>query len=202
MDVSVHKLHRCFYALPFPPQVNRAVSGLIADLRRYDNGTVRWTPPQNLHLTLRFLGELSEQEFNDAQNSLRDLSFGSLHLKIGGIDGFPSRRNPSVLVLAVEGSTPEDHRKLLHLQHETEEIARRIGLEPEGRPFRPHITLGRVNRGRPVPAALRNALSDATPDSFGEIEGRIESLRLMESTLKPTGAEYRVAAERAASSER
>lgn len=197
MNASAHSLHRCFYAVPFSLQVNQSVAELIADLRRYDDGAVGWTPPQNIHLTLRFLGELDDRAFNEAQRWLLDQSFDySLRLKIIGLDAFPSPRKPSVLILSAEGSAPEDQRALLELQQRTEEFARQIGLEPEVRPFRPHITLGRVRQNRSISPALRNALIDMIPQRLEERETTIESIRLIESTLKPRGAEYRVVAER------
>lgn len=197
MNASVHSLHRCFYAVPFSPQVNQSVAELIAGLCRYDDGAVGWTPPQNIHLTLRFLGELDDRAFNEAQRWLLDQSFDySLRLNIIGVDAFPSPRKPSVLILSAEGSGPEDQRALLELQQRTEEFARQIGLEPEVRPFRPHITLGRVRQNRSISPALRNALIDMIPQRLEERKTTIESIRLIESTLKPRGAEYRVVAER------
>lgn len=195
MRTFAEKLHRCFYALALPPQLNRTLAAVIAGLRRRDDGAVRWTPPQNLHLTLRFLGELNGKEFGEGKALLQNLTFGDgIRLKLGEADGFPSLRKPSVLVLSAEGAGKEEHGKLLDLQRTTEEFARRIGLEPEPRPFRPHITLGRIRRDRSISPELRNGLNALRPEEFGETEGEITSLHLMESIMKPTGVEYRVAA--------
>lgn len=195
MRTFAEKLHRCFYALALPPQMSRTLSAVIADLRRLDDGAVRWTPPQNLHLTLCFLGELNDQEFREAKALLQDLSFGPpMRLKLGEANGFPSLRKPSVLVLSAEGAGEEEHGKLSDMRQKTEGFARRIGLEPESRPFRPHITLGRVRRDRSISPALHNGLSALRPEEFGETKGEIRALYLMESIMKPAGVEYRVAA--------
>ncbi len=170
------------------------MDSIIAELRSTDNGTVRWTPPENLHLTLRFLGELPTGTFREARQLLTEREMPSrCRLRFTGIDAFPSLRKPQVIVLGLEGITQRDQTELLQLQSLCEAFARELGLEPEDRTFRPHLTLGRVRRDRRIPEALRTALTSTRPE-LPQVE--VEHLLLVESFLSREGARYRVAEKR------
>lgn len=189
-------MHRCFFALRFPPEVDRTIANVIDELRGDDGGSVRWTRSGNLHLTLRFLGELDDEAFDAARDFISGSSFGEgLCLRPAHIDAFPSLRKPSIIVATVKGCSAPDDNILSTLHRKTEEFAGQIGLEPDDRPFHPHVTLGRVKRDRSIPPELHSALSTARLDEFGVVEGKIGSIVLMESMLKPDGPAYTVAAE-------
>lgn len=199
MNSSGSDLHRCFVALPVPDSLRQTLIGTIDSLRRDDSGShpvVRWTPSANLHMTLRFFGEIDESRFMRARQWVDDLDFSAeLHLTLGDIDGFPSLKAPSVLVVGLHGTTDSDRRLLEHIQRMTEEFAVDLGLQPEQRQFKPHITIGRVRRGARLSDSLRSGLSECTPKEFGPTAGRSDRLQLMESRLTPSGARYSVAAE-------
>ena len=168
---------------------------LIEELRTLDDRNVRWTPAGNLHLTLRFLGELTSAQYAEAQELLRGTAeTDTFRLHITGTDAFPSFGKPSVLVLKLEGRTSEDHAALLAIQKNMEEYARQLGLPPEHRPFRPHITLGRVRRGQKIQRSLEQSLRNIKPDRFDSAEGIVQTVHLVESTLTPSGARYRTVA--------
>ncbi len=185
--------HRSFYALPLPEKLRREVANFIEELRCLDNRNVRWTPPENLHLTLRFLGELTPEQFTTAQQFLSRTRFPkSLTLHVNGVHGFPSLKKPSVLVLTLEGSTPEDVAALLALQKQTEEWAMQLGLAPENRPFRPHITVGRVRRNNHLSQPLKEKLNTIDSERIRNTGEAIRTVVLMESQLSSAGAQYKV----------
>lgn len=191
MRQSSESTHRSFYALTFPGEINESVVDLITSLRSHDNGSVHWTPPHNLHLTLRFLGSLDTARFRKAGQLMAEPGVpSSFILTFGRVNAFPSLRKARVLVLELAGKEEQDQKAFKALQSLTESFARELGLEPEDRRFRPHLTLGRVRRTRTIPQPLRNACEDiapAIPDT------RIDRFLLMESFLSNEGARYRIA---------
>ncbi|MEZ4725714.1 MAG: RNA 2',3'-cyclic phosphodiesterase [Caldilineaceae bacterium] len=156
--------------------------------------TISWTPPEKVHLTLRFLGETNAQQRQLLQSALAQVTnhqapFG---LSIGKLGCFPNVHAPSIVWLAVqtEGET------LLHLQTQVEQAVQRAGFAPERKPFRPHLTIGRMRRSllRPqvkqIGRTLAQALSAvATPD-LQDHSFVVKSMVHMESQLQPTGAVY------------
>ncbi|MGE3799825.1 MAG: RNA 2',3'-cyclic phosphodiesterase [Candidatus Kapaibacterium sp.] len=191
MRQSNRSTHRAFYALTFPRSTEAAIANLIAELRAHDGGIVRWTPEENLHVTLRFLGELSTDTFRKARQVMKQTELPhTCHLRFGEINGLPSLSRPNVIVLDLEGVTEEDQKHLTDLQRTTESFARTIGLPPEERAFRPHVTLGRVRRDQQISESLHSAVENLHP-VIPEVE--ISDLVLIESFLSREGARYRVA---------
>lgn len=146
---------------------------------------VRWTPPRNLHLTLRFLGEQPREALPELVDALRGAAAAGRTgtARCTAPDAFPDRARPRVLILPV------------HSDGVLEELADRVAAalapwrprDPRGEaPFRAHLTLGRVRRGAPrdLPARLRG-LADPAPPPFA-----VTAVRLVASVLDPTGARY------------
>ena len=187
---------RCFFAIALPSALARTVADHIAYLRQLDDGAVRWTPSTNLHVTIRFLGEIGSASFTAAQEFLQTGPMvndpqSRFRVRIGpDVDAFPSLRRPSVIVLPVQGLTPADAEIFLALQRRTENFARRLGLEPDTRPFRPHVTLGRLRRNRDIPLAIKRTFDDVSSVQFGESEGEIDALHLVRSVLTSGGSQY------------
>lgn len=182
-------LHPCFFAVKFSAEIHDYLATIINSLRAH-GADVAWTPQRNVHLTLRFLGELTDQQLRQAtqlpDGTVLPLGF---RLRAAGLGAFPALRSARVLWAGVEGETPEDRQRLGELQQLTEGWARQIGLAPEGRRYTPHITLGRVRN----PSAGLRAVVDAM--TVGECLSpfcTIAELLLMRSTLTERGAEYEV----------
>jgi 2'-5' RNA ligase len=177
---------RLFVAVNLPEAERRAAYGATAALRQ---GTlpVRWVQSAALHVTLKFLGEVSPDRADAIAGAL-DAAVAAVRpfeVGVGGIGGFPSLARPRVVWLGVEA-----HPALELLANDVELALRPLGFEAELRPFRPHITLGRAKQGA-RPAAF---------DTLEQLAGRVaydgvapvRSVDLMESTLRPEGASYRV----------
>ena len=154
---------RLFIAITLPETVQDA----LADLGNGLPGA-RWVAPENLHLTLRFLGEIDRRDAEDIDAALAEIRAPGFPLSIVGVDRFGDNRRLRQLWAGVE-----PHPGLLHLQSKVESAVVRSGLAPERRKFKPHITLARFksNPGDKLGAFLsRHGLFRLPPfevDRFG-----------------------------------
>jgi len=171
-----HERIRAFFALEIPAEARRVVAGLARELRSEPHGdNVRWVREENLHVTLRFLGDvdagLVPALVTGAREETRALA--PFTLALGGFSWLGSR----VAVLDVAPAEP-----LEALAAALERAAVAAGLPPERRPFRSHLTLGRVRR-RPLPAVTSAVTAVAEPF-------RVEEMVLFQSRLQRAGAQY------------
>lgn len=128
---------RVFAAVPLPTEVRMALADRTSSLGI--PGKV--VPPENWHLTLRFLGAVGEvtyERFLAGLNSIAEVP--SFSIRLGGFGGFPNARKATVMWAGVFEGADE----LGRLNEIAEEAARTAGLEPEDRPYRPHLTLSRI----------------------------------------------------------
>ena len=125
---------RLFVAVDLPEDVCDRLAGLCAGLPG-----VRWVEPQNLHLTLRFIGEVEEPQFPEIDSALSAIRSPAFSLAMDGVSYFGDRRRARALWAGVR---PCD--ELSALQSKTESALARTGLEPETRKFHPHVTLARL----------------------------------------------------------
>lgn len=175
---------RLFVAVNFPTSIREALSGLVEELAAASL-PVRWTPEQNFHLTLRWLGERSARDRDVAADVLRRVAAdaGPLEAAFGPLGAFPSPRRPHVIWIAVEAGP-----RLRLLRDELERQLAAEGFGRDERSFRPHVTLGRARSGA-RPGAFRPFVAQS--GSLGiETSFPIESIDLMQSHLGPDGARY------------
>jgi 2'-5' RNA ligase len=175
---------RLFVAINPPEAVRERIGAGTAELRRLDG--VRWVDPDALHITLKFIDALAEGRADEVAASLRRVAAGHapFDVELSGVGAFPSLRRPRVVWVGI-GPIP----KLARLHREIEAALEELGIEREERGFSAHITLGRVRRGSAVDA--RRLESFARRAVIGG-SWRVESVELMESCLRPTGAVYEV----------
>lgn len=177
---------RLFIAVNLPADVREGIWEAAQSLRERDY-PVRWVAFESLHLTLKFLGQVAAADVEGVTRGLDAAVAGAkpFTLPIGGFGAFPSPARPRVVWMGCEGVPPFEL-----LQHRIEQETAKLGFEVEGRPFRPHITLGRAQRR----ARSRDF------DGFGEhierlefaAEPVVESVDLMQSSLSRQGARYAV----------
>lgn len=164
-QASSERVLRAFIAIDLPTPVLTALNTLQQQLQsalrvQASNSALRWSPTQNLHLTLRFLGDTTMQQREDVVLRLGALlakwEIFSLGVNVSGqaLGGFPNLRQPRVLWSGVEG----DMDVLRRLQAEVEVIVQGAGFSPETKPYSPHLTLARAAReadGRAIAQAAR-----------------------------------------------
>lgn len=173
--------------LPVPLRANldRSVETLRSGLA---NNLVRWLRPDSTHLTLKFLGEIEQPQVHPVLEILDEVAvgFSRFILEIGGLGFFPNRKQPRVLWVGAEVAGDD----LLQLQAELARRLEKIGFEAEQRDYHPHLTIGRVRRGLSgaETQVIADWVQDAQIGTVGEFE--VDSISLMRSVLKPSGAEY------------
>lgn len=177
---------RLFVAVNLPGPVRTGLHRSAAPLREAGM-PVRWVDASLYHVTLKFIGEVSDGQRGALAEVVRRTArnYRPFEVSVGGVGAFPSLRRPRVIWAGVE-ATPE----LRAIKHDLEEAYVGLGIERETRAFHPHVTLGRA-RDDASAGDLRPL--EGLADEVG-FEGsvRVESLDLMRSRLRPGGPEYSV----------
>jgi RNA 2',3'-cyclic 3'-phosphodiesterase len=173
---------RLFAAVPIPDPARAQVLDLLADLRSGD-WPVRWVHDEGLHLTLKFFGEVGAERLDVIAEALRFAAEGAgpQPLALGELGAFPSRSRPRILWVGVQAPP-----SLELLQDRIERGFEAIGFPPEGTPFQPHVTLGRVREGQRIP---RQGLDDHA-GRFQPLPFVAQELVLYESVLTTSGPRY------------
>ncbi|HXI33540.1 MAG TPA: RNA 2',3'-cyclic phosphodiesterase [Gemmatimonadales bacterium] len=175
---------RLFVAINFPESLRQSLWSATESLRSAAL-PVRWVKPEAMHLTLKFLGEVAADRQDELADALRRAagSCRAVTVTVAEFGAFPDARRPRVLRA---GISPEPGLELL--QHQVEQEFGPLGFPPEGRPFRPHLTLGRAERD--ARAAAFHDLEDVLSRVSFEETVTVSSVELMRSTPTRTGAEY------------
>jgi 2'-5' RNA ligase len=124
---------RLFTGVEIPPDVGQALASLRGGLPG-----ARWIDPENYHLTLRFIGDVDDMIAGEVASMLGRVKRGAFELRMDGLTSFGGRK-PRAVVATVAGA-----QALVEVQAEHERLMQRIGLEPEGRKYTPHVTLARL----------------------------------------------------------
>lgn len=174
---------RCFIAVPLDKDIKKEIASSTENLKK-TGSDVRWVSVENLHITLKFLGDTDEQILPLLKEKLSIIASSSrpFSLTLQGTGVFPDQRRPRVVWIDIK-----DHEELMRLQEEIEEVATSLGFSREDRPFSPHLTIGRVRSPRNI-AALLAALEKLKEKDFGNID--VRSVCLMKSELRSAGAQY------------
>lgn len=179
---------RAFVAIEIPVELQKRLDQVILQLRqRIGSSAVRWVAGCNLHLTLKFLGDVSVANLDLLKEVLQSVmtEHPCFEFSVGGLGAFPSARRPRVVWVGIEAPT-----ELGNVQAALEHRLAKLGYAPEERPFSPHLTLGRVARtATPQDAQkIAEALQAIRIGFLGAVQ--VEHIHLYRSDLKPGGAEY------------
>ncbi len=179
---------RCFIAIALPEEVKASLAGIQQHLKK-SGADLRWVKTDNIHLTLKFLGDIKEAGVTGIIQGLKGACshHRMFSIEISGIGTFPAKRSPRVLWAGIIA-----HGELVKLQSEIDEAMASLGFEPDTRDFSPHLTLGRFRSSRGKSALLEN-ISMLEHDRFGLFD--VRSIYLIKSELKPAGAVYSTIAE-------
>ena len=181
-------LLRAFIAIELPKNTLDAIEKQTARLREIlGNDIIRWVPAQNMHLTLKFLGDIatSHVDFLKQLITREANSHPQFNLQLGGLGAFPNSKRPRLLWIGI--NAPAD---LVSLQKSIESGTSRLGYEQEERAFSPHLSIGRVrqNIGPPEQQKIRTALDTIQLGNIGT--ARVDSVHLYRSDLQPSGSIY------------
>jgi 2'-5' RNA ligase len=173
---------RLFVALEIPTEVRENLAALIESLRAVPP-KARWVRPENLHVTLKFIGEVPETKLSVIRAALASVrSEQPVTLDFRGLGFFPNEKHPRVFWVGIEASP-----NLKTLAAEIDGTTEKLGIPREQRPFSPHLTLARFEPPR-LPETLRAAIQENAGCEFGSLHA--SQFHLIESKLKPSGAEY------------
>jgi 2'-5' RNA ligase len=183
--MTAERTIRAFLALDPPEEILREIGRIQDRLRKLIHGDLRWVRPEGIHLTLKFFGDISENavESISAVAGQAAAEAGPFELAIGGMGVFPDLSRPRVVWLGMNGEVA----RLVTFQQGLERALGEIGFPPEERPFRPHLTLGRITSpiGLTGLAEVLEKEKTVTAGSF-----TASALSLFQSDLTPRGAVY------------
>ena len=183
-------LLRAFIALEIPAKVQKNIHQATSNLRSEIGSLIRWVPAENMHLTLKFLGDISSANVQFLTQMIRVEADAHrcFDIHLTGLGAFPSPKRPRAIYIGIQAPV-----ELETLQHAVESAANRLGYKSDangGRSFSPHLTVGRVKKS--ISSAdqqkIRRALDETKIDSLGT--ARVDSVNLYKSDLKPTGSVY------------
>jgi 2'-5' RNA ligase len=177
-------LLRLFVALDFPAEVRKALARAGRDCSPVLPG-VRWTRPETLHLTLKFLGDTAAERVPEVAGALRAAlaSRPAGRVTLAGLGVFPNVRRPSVVWTGIAAGTDW----VAGLAAAVDGALVPLGFPPETRPFQPHVTLGRVRPATRWPGeAVKRLFAESAARGFGEVAA--DTVALYASTLARDGA--------------
>jgi len=171
---------RLFVGIPLPEEIREAVDKYLGAWReRFP--AVRYVSPENLHITLKFLGDVPDTRIDDLDKALKSVRMEPFSVEAWGLGAFPHILRPRVLWIGVkDGRVP-----LTRLAREVENTLESIGFAPEARQYHPHITIGRLKRPDPRISTL---LQQDAEKYFGRFT--VDGFILYSSTLTPDGPIY------------
>jgi len=179
---------RTFIAVDLPADIHDCLEKVSDQLKEHMGSVpVRWVLPQNIHLTLKFLGDVSPSNIEVLAELLNTEAAHQkpMVISVGGVGAYPKVRSPRVVWVGVE-APPE----MVDLQKAIDSQMTRIGYSPDRRPFSPHLTLGRVSRNA-TPLEVRKIGDSLISKKIGFLGvARIRSVHIFRSDLRPSGAEY------------
>src|SRR5262245_18984155 len=174
---------RCFIAIEVPSEVRSAFVEL-QNVLRSAGADVAWTNPDNVHLTLKFLGEIDKKLVSKVEQVCLETitSMSPFELNVNRIGLFPNERHPRVLWVGLGGEI----ETLEKLQEQLDERLAGIGFEVEEKDFQPHLTVGRIRSNK----NLREMLKRSDGYSLPTLSFVVEEIVLMKSDLLSSGACY------------
>ena len=180
-------LLRAFIAIEIPPSIQKAIFTQTERLRNaLGPALVRWVPMENLHLTLKFLGDVSPSNVDMLSQALTTeaATCAPFSMRVSGLGSFPNPRRARVIWVGLHAPAA-----LEALQHGIDSFTARLGYPSEERPFSPHLTIGRVKQQVSASGqqAIRAALEQTSVGDLGTAE--VTAVHLFKSDLQPGGGE-------------
>jgi 2'-5' RNA ligase len=174
---------RCFVAVDIDDPSLKAAFVRTQGIILATGGDVKAVEEENIHITLKFLGEIPETRTTQVAELVKGIAFKPFTLDFHGVGVFPNPSRPSVVWAGVQGDASE----MLMVFTELEKGLKTLGFEPERRPFQPHVTLCRVKSGRNR-AQLAEAVKGLEDEEFGVL--KVEHITLKRSVLTRSGPIY------------
>jgi len=178
---------RSFIAIELPSELNRGLGQLEALLKSGLPPWVKWVDPDSIHLTLKFLGNITIHQTDEITKLMAESARGMppFHLEVKDLGVFPNLKRVQIVWVGISGEVD----KLGQLQQKIDSNLARLGFIPESRPFTPHLTLARLHNQASLDERQRfGQLIASTKFEGGTI--KVEAISLMRSQLTREGAIY------------
>jgi len=179
---------RSFVAIELPEELKAGLTQLQAQLKSGEQPWVKWVDPYSIHLTLKFLGNITVDRIGEITRVMEEAAQGipPFQLTVKGLGVFPNLRRVQVAWVGISGELD----KLSQLQQRIESNLARLGFAPESRPFTPHLTLARLRDRASLDERQRfgQLIADARFEAAYTIE--VDAINLMRSQLTREGAIY------------
>ncbi len=146
-------------------------------------GDLKLVEPQNIHITLRFLGEIRQELVQDIIEQMKEVRFSAFTARFRGVGAFPNPHRPRVVWVGIEDGAKE----MSEISNTLEKGLRTLRVQPDNRGFTPHLTIARVRSGRNI-SELSRTISEMQDMEFGSIG--VNSVRFKKSTLSSSGPTY------------
>ena len=181
---SIPKI-RTFIAVHIPELNLKKIAELQQRLKR-QGGDIKWVRPESMHITLKFLGDVNQNQIPSIADSITGAvrNISRFSVSIEGTGTFPNDRRPRVIWTGVR----EGADVLITLAKRVDKVCSAIGFETETRPYKPHLTLGRVRSVKNI----QSTIDTLNRDMFHAGVFDVNSIFIMKSDLKPQGAVYSV----------
>jgi 2'-5' RNA ligase len=181
-------LLRAFIAVEIPSSLQKKIQESTAGLRKtLGNELIRWVPPQNVHLTLKFLGDVSSFSLELIKQMLtaEAAQYPCFEMQVEGIGSFPNPRRPRVIWVGLRAPAA-----LESLQRGIESASARLGYAADEKSFSPHLTIGRVKQNLSALEIqrIRAALEETKIGLLGVVH--VDAAHLFKSDLQPSGSVY------------
>ena len=163
-------------------QVLSRIVSIMSSLQAL-GGDLKPVEGENIHLTLKFLGNVSTPRLAEVQSSLKQLTFPSFSAEIKGAGAFPNLKHMNVIWVGVN----EGWSQVEQIYEQVEKLLYTLGFKRENRPFSPHITIARVRSIRKRDE-IANFLQHLSDESFGTIT--VDKVQLKQSILSSSGPKY------------
>jgi 2'-5' RNA ligase len=175
---------RVFIAIEIDSEIKNKLSEYLSKLKR-TGADVKWVSPENIHLTLKFIGHIEKETIVNLNKIINDAVFSiePFSVSIGNIGAFPSLNKPRVVFVCAQ----ERGNNLPRIYEKLDKGAEQLGIKKESKKYVGHITLGRVKSQKNI-SKLKNVLDSGTECYFGC--EKVTSLSLIQSKLTPTGPLY------------
>lgn len=178
---------RLFLAVDLPGSFKTALTDLIRQLRGTHANVpgIRWSRPENLHVTTKFIGEWPEERLPEMKQAFTHLQHsGAFPVRLEGLGWFPNPHQPRIFWIGVNAGDP-----LANLARATDEASAQLGVAKETRPYRPHLTLARLESpSKEALSVLRQAVASLPASDFGEFTAR--DFHLYQSRTGGSGSLY------------
>jgi 2'-5' RNA ligase len=179
---------RSFIAIELSAEVKKALRELQAQLKAASQAPIKWVDPENIHLTLKFLGNVAAGRIEEIAAAMTSAVQGTspFKLEVKELGVFPNPRRVQIVWVGLGGEV----EKLAALQKRIESAMARLGFAPENRRFTPHLTLARL-RDRATPPERERLGQIIAETEFGSAQSfTVDSVKLMKSQLTPEGPIY------------